>query len=161
MKTTRTSRFSIERFHRFSPWRKPAWRWLLAESLHRQGRRSASLKDPAVSAALAYRRALDRAGTDAKRQAVGANSPCLAGAQAIYLAGGHIRDEIEARLLAGESAETISTKTAIVVDVIQSYAATFYDVHDALGAVDWLLEEAIGVQMGSDQPPTEGQVWKC
>jgi hypothetical protein len=147
-------------FCRCDPFRKPAWRWLLAEALCREGQERALPNDPAVGEAFDYQRALDAADTDTKRQAVDAAAPALAGAHALYVEGEPHRDEVEARLLAGESAVTISNKTGVPVDVVQCYATTFYDVQDSLGAGDWLRSEAIGMYLGMKEAPTEGQTWK-
>ena len=160
MKTTRSSRLGVERFHRLSPWRTPAWRWLLAESLHRQRRKPAALEDPALAAALVYRRALDRATTDAKRQAIDADFPHLAGARAIHLAGGRVRNEIEARLLAGEDFDRIAAKTGVPSGVVREYESVFFNVTDSPAAMQWLMGGVLQIHTWSPGKPTMSQTWQ-
>jgi len=148
------SKISVEDSHRLSPFRKPVWRWLLAESLHRQGYDPGALADFGVAEALLYMRALERAET------IDLYFTEMAAAHAIYLDGGPVRDEIEARKLAGELSTQISNKTKISLDVIRTYTITFYDVEPWLDATAWLGNEAIDMSVGMDQALTEGQIWK-
>jgi hypothetical protein len=84
--------------------------------------------------------------------------PELSAAHAIYSTGGTLRDEVEARLLAGEKLSDISSKTNVAVSVLETYTRTFFDVLDSLTATTWLMEMAIGIAAWRDRPPTDADV---
>jgi hypothetical protein len=153
---------SLAEFRRFDPFRKPAWRWLAAERRFRDGRRRLPRgEDPKVVAALRYLRAL--AASNARGRPVAAPGG-LAEAHAIHLAGGHRRDVLEARLLAGESSAVIASKSCVGSDathgaqVVDAYADYFFDVRPNLGADAWLLTEAVGIWPGLRRPLTDRDV---
>ena len=144
----------------FDPFRRPEWRWLAALAHIEAHTRPRPWEDPAITEAFEFQRGCLQADTAAMRTTVSQRWPLLAGAEGIYTDGGIKRDEIEARLLAGEPAAAIAAKSGIDAVVIDTYGQLFFNVADALQAGDWLLQEAVNVRSWQRPVPTEGQGWK-
>jgi len=81
---------------------------------------------------------LRRCRSDAERQVLLARMPIVAGAFAIYEAGGLVRAALEARVLAGETVEAIATKAALPANVVACYEDLFYAVRVHLGSRDYV-----------------------
>ena len=124
---------SEESFWHSNPFRSPCWRW------ERAGQPRLSLRyvleeDPDVSIIRQYQRTFAAAKTDPQRLAVDGRWPDLSDAHTIYRSGSALRDELEARLLAGEPLPDISSKISLPVSVLEAYAGTFFDVRSSLSA---------------------------
>ncbi|MGD0462135.1 MAG: hypothetical protein ABSB74_06575 [Tepidisphaeraceae bacterium] len=102
--------------------------------------------------------ALNRAGTEAKRNRVERKWPELYGARAIFIGHEIRRHELEARLLC-EAVELIAGKMNIPAGVVTAYAETFFDVLVCRQALDWLLEHAIRAHSFA-KPPKENECWR-
>ena len=144
-----------------SPFRGPAAGWERASQLHAEGRRGARQDDPLVREATRYLEALSRAGDDAEAgEAVRRRYPSISGAHAVCAGGGAVRDEIEARLLAGQTTPEISCLVGVDDGVIDAFHGLFFNVRDALasGAHDWVMLFAVGI--GRYRRPSEGDCWR-
>jgi len=112
--------------------RRPAdWRWQRAGELANGSRLIAGRDDSIVRELTKFRRLLDRCETDEDRLAALDADPVLFSAYLIYDANEtptETRWELEARLLARESFESIGQKIHEDVDVIKRYEEAFFDV---------------------------------
>jgi hypothetical protein len=144
-------------YRRCSPFRKVDWRWRCATEHLLVGDRLSPWEDPAIEHALKFQRAWNADGGSARQTAARQRWPELAEAYRLHERGGPLIDEIQARLLAAEPPKVISHKTAVGADVIAAYEKFFFDVSEFLGAIDWLLCDAVGLY---DKPITEGLVWR-
>ena len=141
----------------FNPLRGPAWRWDRAEALVRSGGPPLLWDDALIREAADYHRDLAAADTETKRAAVRGCWPGLDAAHALFVSGDVQRDEIEARLLAGENIASIAGKTGVDETVIHWFQIYFFNVVDCLEAMDWLLYFV--VKLGTP-PFTESKAWK-
>ena len=155
-----TSTIAERDFQRFDPFRKPDSLWVRAMELSGNGKRPASWEDPAIHLAYDYIRAMDSARSDAKRAHIERRMPDVTAAFQLHVEAGPVRDEIEARLLAGESFGIIAGKVGVAVPVIELYEKLFFNVSGSLRATDWLIEEAVSIYIGMRRPPSRGEIWK-
>src|SRR5438309_1128734 len=132
-------------FRKEYAWRPVNWRWERARLL-REGKLRGLPKrneDPHVLTAAAFQKAIDKCRDDVDRYIVGEKYPGLFDA---YLARRPAQDTvsgirhwaIEARLLAGEPAESIAKKTAATAEVVEWYERLFFNVSDRLEAPDYI-----------------------
>jgi hypothetical protein len=146
-------------FYSRDPFRKPNWRWLLATDLLLRGRRALRWHDPAIYIALVFQRRV-AAGTVRADRAMQRDTPQLSKAYALYTKGFVICNEVEARLLAGETFPAIAAKVRLNTGVIEAYERFFFNVSDSLHARDWLLQEVLNIGVWRRRPLTEGEIWK-
>jgi hypothetical protein len=145
----------------WSPFRTPAARWERAFQLRGEGRRATRRDDPLVREATGYLRALTQPRDNAPAwRAAWRKYPRVFEAHAIHAGGGPARDEIEARLLAGQSNCEIERHVGVAAGVIEAYHGLFFDVRGALAAGDlwWILRQAVG--LGKRSRPSEGDCWR-
>lgn len=141
-------------FRSVAPRRSPDWRWTAAVEMHSEKKRARCWEDPAIIDAARYLRALaDRGDAHAIRQ-----WPDLHAAHLIYQGGDEWRDEMEARLITGESFEVIAAKCGIAVTTVAAFERIFFNVANLLKANDWMMIQVIKIIPG--QPVTLGQAWK-
>jgi hypothetical protein len=124
------------------------------------GKRPASWEDAAVTLALDYILALNKAGSDAERAHIEQRMPDVAAAFGLHVEAGPACDEIQARLLAGQSIDAIAGKVGIPARLVEIYERLFFHVSDALKASDWLFQQAVGIYVGMRRAPTRGETWK-
>ncbi len=74
-------------------------------------------------------------------------------------AAGLLRSEIEARLLAAQSAQTIAEATGVTPQAVEVYASVFFDVSDRLNARDWIVTMVLPDTRGQ-HGCTEGDIWR-
>jgi hypothetical protein len=144
---------------RYDPFRTPAWRWKIALEHVCLKRRLRSWEDEAIKEALRYLRECQRAQTARQLSRVKDRWSDLTKAHAIYVAGGVLRDELEARLIAGESFEVIATKSRTAAAVVAAFERYFFNVAHALNALDWMMICVVGLYPGLDRKPTERECW--
>jgi hypothetical protein len=156
---TEASRKPAGDFRRYDPFLTPAWRWKIALEHARLNRRPRRWEDAAIKEALRYLRECQRAQTARQLLKVKDRWPDLTKAHDIFVAGGVVRDELEARLIAGETFEVIATKSSTSAGVVAAFERFFFNVADALGAVDWMLCVVIGVYPGLNRKPKERECW--
>jgi hypothetical protein len=159
MEGTRKSNLSGSDYRRCSPWRRPDWRWQAAEAHVAANHYPRQWEDAAIGQAIKFQRVLQRMRAKDTRAALELRSSPLFSAHAIYISGGVIRDELEARLLC-QSVPAIADKMRVSPTVVQTYGQIFFHVADALGAVGWLSSQVIGVGEWSHRQPTERDIWK-
>lgn len=125
--------------------RLPAWRWWLADRLVSRKRKAppASI-DPTFARVMQYRSLLDLDESNSKRIAFELKHPDLVEALQLFAEDGLQRWVLEARLLAGQSAEEIAQIEGLTFGVVNEYEAVFFNVTGRLGAPYWVVGRAIG-----------------
>ena len=133
---TSPARRAVRRFsgdyRSHSPFRTPAWRWECAQQHLQRGDRLRRWEDPSIKTAVQFLRAEARVATARGRAMVLRRWPELVAARELYQNGGVQRDELEARLLAGESIAVAAEKLNIAPSVAALYVTFFFDVVDHL-----------------------------
>lgn len=130
---------------RYSPVRSLSWRWERAQQLFAAGHRWTSRRDDDwTRQALDYLRAQQNAFWRPDGWLAG-QFPVLDAAHLLHL-DDRRRLEIQARLLAGQSAPEMAERTTTPAAVVDAYEALFFQVADRLGAVDWIMGHAIGTK---------------
>jgi hypothetical protein len=114
----------------------------------------------AVRQCVEYLRDRARSETPHDLQSLRDRLPDLYAAHDIHIAAGVVRDEIEARLLAGQTFEDITAYMSVPVDVIARYAHLFFDVVDYLHCSDWLLWSAVRRSPSRPSRADEGDIWR-
>jgi hypothetical protein len=129
-----------------SPFRKPYWRWLLAGA----GTRHVALRyaDDWVRRARLWE--LRKRHKSNLRMGV----VRLLDEDRLL-----VRNYIEAGVLADMSAQDLSTRTGIQIDIVEAYIALFFDVHARRRCVDWIGNVVIGYT-DSPQGNEICKVWK-
>jgi hypothetical protein len=135
-----------------SPFRRPEERWLRAQEPHSRG----TYEDPWIGSA---RDAITGIKRSSRLRAILA----IQAAQAMWEAPDRRhRWELEARLLARQSTNTIAASMRLSVDVVEAFAAVFFDVRPRIQASDWIFLQAIGgpacTNFASAEQP--GAIWK-
>lgn len=125
----------------YDPFSPPAWRWETAGEICRGVTRWNHVVDQAVMAAVALLATQEKPGDRGAQRRI---SPALAAAHEIFVRNGPQRWEIEARLVAGESAAQIARKCGLSRGTVARYAETFFDVQSALDARDYLVVHVVG-----------------
>ena len=151
------SNLSGDDYRRYSPFRRPDWRWQSATEHLLAGDRPKPWEDPGIGQALKFQRAWNADGGEAQQIDARQRWPELAEAYRIHERGGVLVDEIQARLLAAEPLEVIAHKTGVGTGVIAAFEKFFFNVSESLSAIDWLLFDAVGLYTN---PITEGLVWR-
>ncbi len=147
-------------YRRGDPTRTPDWRCRAAQTHLERGSRPRRWEDEGIIELVKFALALEGAAAPAQRLTVQRRSPALALAHEIYHRGGVVRDEIEARLLAGESADAIGEKTGIAAVAISAFEHYFFEVIECLHAHDLIMFQAVGIGPWRGVMPTEAQAWK-
>ena len=131
------------------------WRWRRAERLHQDHRKPGDYDDDLVHAAYELQRdTREGAPLTRRRRALQTD---LGRALLLHKESGVQRDELEARLLAGEGDQTIGGKTGVKPGVVLAFHAVFFDVRARLNASDWIL---IGALAGDRDGSPEGALWR-
>ena len=138
-------------FHPKNPLRPTNWRWERARSLREAGKmRLAGSEDTWTKAALKLQLAQQRATEPSAQFAIAEAFPDLYYAHSLYrrLSGDEnkhpLRYMIEARLLADETDEQISSSSGVDPEIIKWYEKIFFNVRDKLQYHDYILAVAIG-----------------
>lgn len=136
------------------PYRPVHWRWERARILKELGRRAPGKDkdDKWVRAAAAFRKAKDECRDEIEVYQLMERYPELAMAYELWdeekvNADGRpnsMRYEIEARMLARESYETISKKSGLPVTTLKWYERLFFNVFDRLHNKMYIFHQAIG-----------------
>jgi hypothetical protein len=146
-------------YRRFAPFRTTDWRWKFALEHLRHKSHLRHWEDAAIKEAVRYLRECQRAQTARQLSNVKDRWPDLTQAHDIFVAGGALRDELEARLIAGETSEVIAAKSNTTAGVVAAFERYFFNVADARDAVDWMMDFAVGLYPGLNRMPTERECW--
>lgn len=112
-------------------WRPPNWRWLAACAIRQGWRAPQSIRlDEGIRSLLDEERPHDHTTT-------------IDCASDLYLTGGWRRSELEARLLADETAAVIATKMGLPCDVVRLYHDCFFDVRERLKHTSVIVHEVL------------------
>ena len=128
-----------------NPFRPLDWRWRLARALAARGARPRRRwADPWVERALRYARLARRLGGPSHPD-LHALDPELAAALALHTApAGHLRLDLETRMVAGQDDATIAARTGLPQGVVAAYASVCYEARDLRPHPDALLVRALG-----------------
>lgn len=130
-----------------SPLRPPDWRWQKVMAYREAGRRLPRIaSDRLLSKLFQFSERIDACSNDFQLLEVYEKFPYIADAYDIYKKEGAAgtRWEIEARLLAKESYESIGKKTAAPAETIEAFEKLFFNVEDRLTNKSWLINCVIG-----------------
>lgn len=145
----------FESYQKQNPLRPADWRWQRACTQHVAGRRySRRSDDEATERTLKYVRERARCATDRHRQRLARHHPELDPAFHLWLHGGDERTILEARLLAGQSADEIGLACALPAETVRAFEETFFDVPDRLAARSWVQLAVLG-SPDVTKPPVE------
>jgi hypothetical protein len=142
-------------FRELDPSKSPEWRLEWAIILNSK-KRIPPTNDLWVDQAAAFLRHQRRSGNTPRLQE---KFGCVCAAFAIYEDDGITRDEIEARLLAGQALEDIAVKTALAIDTLTAYVAIFYDIVRRLHATDWICAHVLPI-LRHWENISEGYIWR-
>ncbi len=124
---------TMARHRKYDPCRTVHWRWELATTCWGPRPPRRWHDDSALMSAWRYQ-CRWRMG----EEAAALLEPLVAEARALWLEDRPGAREIEARVLAGQSTETIAVLTAVDPDLVRIYEALFFDVRDRANAQDWI-----------------------
>jgi len=120
------------------------WRARRARSLLRRGCDiSPGHDDPSTVECFQFLSSWRNCSSKAERRQVAIRYPDIITAQRLRYGDPWRRLLIEARLLAGQPIEGIAAATGTTADAIASFGALFFDVHDRLGAPDYIVSQTI------------------
>ena len=146
---------------RESPFRPVDFRWQLGIYLAADGPFPRTLRGKATLEARDFIRYLKSCKSDACQFALEKMEPEKWGALMLYLADPPQRRwEAEARLLTGESTETIAKKVSMSPGVIQCYESWFFAVTDRLAARDYITHQVIREHDEHDKEKELSKLWK-
>lgn len=136
--------------------------WLLCTSLP-LGHRITRLA-PELRRGVRFDRRYLRSRLDPVGPSAFAEDPALSVGYGLYQSHSPARDELEARLIAGQSAAAILEAMArrvpkLTLATIETYSQYFFDVGASPKPWDWIRLDVIGLFPGSPCPPTRRQVW--
>lgn len=135
-----------------SPERPADWRWQRAGELIDSGTPVRRDRDnDGIREIQRFRVAAERARTPQHHAALSELYPALYEAWALYTSNSRrTRWELEARLLSGESKESIARKLATSGDVVTAYEQYFFNVYDRLDAPSYIVHHVLkkSVQAG-------------
>jgi len=143
----------------YDPYLTPDWRWSAACEHIAKGTALRRWEDPAIAEAVRFLRPWVKHGPPPDDH-TRSRMPALAAAHDLFDAGGPLRDEVEARLLAGESPETIATKAGLEATTVDAFERVFFNVADRLDAHDWLVTNVVQIWKLDPDNPDEGRMWK-
>jgi hypothetical protein len=130
-----------------SPLRPPDWRWQKVVAYREAGRRIPRSKtDPLLSKVYRFSTLLDNCEDDFDSVELSEQYPELCDAHTIYKHDGASSSkwELEARLLARESYESINQKMHITPETVDTYEQVFFNVNDRLTSKSWIINCVIG-----------------
>jgi len=142
-------------FQRRNPFRKPDWRWTRAWELFNSGQYySPNRDDVATSRALSFVRAEFGISTPGYRRRLMRRLGDVAAAHRIQGGPNGIRLEIEARILARQTAQQIGRRVGLPADVIVTFETLFCNIADRLDASTYISAVVIGeaVPSGTGKP---------
>ena len=145
-------------FHRFSPFRGPAYRWELAVELAQPRQRLRPDERDVLGEPVRYLRALNKATSIHGQSKVHRCFPELSIAHAIHVKSGIVRDELEARLLARQTSEAIAAVMNLPFCVVARYAYYFFDLPPS--GLDWIFCCVLRVHEWLNRKLTEGDNWR-
>src|SRR5262249_54011047 len=119
--------------------KEPAWRWLRCGYLLDHGRQPSSRDDDATREAWLFGRALGRCRGEEDRERLARDFPALAEAHRLFTTDEPLRRaHLDARLLAGETDDVISSRCRTPPAGVTWYHAVFYEVRPHLKASSYI-----------------------
>jgi hypothetical protein len=163
--TPSSSSLSVSRLHLHadSPFRPPDWRWQLALAV-RARQAHASELDTYGRKAVDFLAALDGAVTAQARARLRKRFPMLTQAYGAYAeTAPQVRAELEARVLADDTAERMTGRTGMNPHAVAWFEKLYYDVRPRLSQTSYVLHLAIGVEAVTyirDRDDSYAVLWK-
>ena len=147
-----------------NPWRAPDWCWQRAALLARNELQPSRVDDRTVKRATKFLRSLDRSETAGDTQLLFNRDPALYWAHRLYQGQNEmysLRAELEARILANDNPERMSTVTGLSEQAIQNYEQMFFDVRSRLKCSGFILHVIIGTALHRGFTERDYQIlWK-
>jgi len=148
--------FASADFHAHDFFRALDWRLVAARQLvaGKRSRRRRHTIDPVVARLTSVLKT--EAGRSKSHKTLATDADLAAWRQAVQLrdAGGLLKDEVEARLLAGQTDEEIAARCRLSPAAVGWYEAGLFHVRDHLDSPDWVVARVIGTTFptGDDGP---------
>jgi hypothetical protein len=144
-----------------NPYTLPDWRWQRALDLVANGR-SASRKrdDEPTCRAVGFIRRLNRAATEKVTRRVTRQYPDIALAQKLREGDALSRLEFECRVLARQSAATISRVMQIPRHIVTAYKDLYFAIDERIDAAIY-IRELIGAPSSTPSPPEAWMRWSA
>ncbi len=159
IKPTRLRRLKHLKVAHWHPCRTLAWRWESAVEIAESERDVLThLDPPEVADAVEYLRARGR--DESGREHARERWRDLDDACTLAQESGPRRWEVEARILARQTDETIAARVGLTPATIRYYQRLFFSVREFLGAADWVTVKAVGWGPFMLRLPTLGEIWK-
>lgn len=160
----RDEQSSVLSLRKESPFRPPNWRWARAQ-LYRDNRRMAMLlprtPDQSLRTVISYQTMRDQCEDDYDRLRLFRRYPSLYEAQEVYESDRAVTWELEARLLANDTVEHISSRLHISPEAIDCYEKMFFNVRDRLTDKGYVAHVIIGDLMHAGLTERQHDVlWK-
>ena len=135
-------------FERQNPQREIDWLWQRACRIVAERRNTSKKRDdPAIISAVSFLRALDRGQTESDRESLRRRWPGLFEAYSLVQGGGQRLWEVQARLLANQTDETIADRSGISIEAVRWYERLFFQIKGHLQAQSWIMVQAIGTRV--------------
>ncbi len=140
-KVTRPKAQILAHYRRYDPRRRLDWRWHWAGQLFKCGEEPDPVFDDGwTRRAFDYQRLVD----DHPAETLADTMPDIHAACQLSATEGIHRWELDARILARESPETIQSKTGMAATVIECYEAMFFNVNSRIDCASYIESKAIG-----------------
>src|SRR5947209_6155662 len=112
---------------RFAPFRPLDWRWQRATDLVRRGRYFSRQRDDAETGlAVSYLRELARCRTDQHTERLALDHPEVHSARLLHEKGGVAAVEVQARLLARQTAAEVANYIPLSAEAVSTYEQLFF-----------------------------------
>lgn len=144
----------------YDPIRLPGWRWLRAQYLVDNGMNATRRRDDEPTRrAVHYLRDMGYAHGRLPRRLIAIYSDIHA-ARSIHEGDSRTALDVQARLLARQTAADISRMTGVATSAIEAYERLFFSVSDHLDAKDWVMSHAICYGPLGDVEPRNAVILK-
>lgn len=152
----------FEDVHPSSPFRKPTWRWQVAQHLaDRNDPMQLPWSDPWIEQAVEYLQCGLISAEALREEADPVWLPIHLAAYLHNAGSGHLRHELEARLLTAADARQIAAMCGLAPELVEAYEALFFDVRDRLRHRSYIFHQVIGSRLYTGFDPNESDVlWK-
>ena len=133
------------------------WRWKRVQSLIQHNKHPDKYDDEPIRRLFRF---LTQVNPDSASKSDAIPQPGIPAAYHLYISQTLLRDEIEARLLAGKSEEAIAAKTGIDTTTLDDYITCFFDIRGRLQACDWIMNSALHFYGWNPEEISIGQIWR-
>jgi len=141
------------------PCKDPRWRWLRAGYLLAHSRQPLRRDDEATRAAWLFRRELGRCHAEADGGRLARLFPAVAEAHSLYSAADSLkRWEVEARLLGGETDDTIAARCGLTPAGVGAYHHIYFEVRPHRAADSYIVNTVMGSKVHHGLAPDDHEL---